>query len=155
MRISDWSSDVCSSDLREGVLSATQVAAAKNGSIVRTAGVVLIRQRPGKGNAIFITLEDEGGIVNILLWARLFERQRRAVMASRLMLAEGEVQRSKEGVIHLMATPIIDRTAILDTLGNEPILDPEVCPAAEVKKQPHCQAARHGPPQNVPTPPTT
>src|SRR3546814_15271536 len=55
---------------REGVLSATQVAAAKNGSIVRTAGVVLIRQRPGKGNAIFITLEDEGGIVNILLWAR-------------------------------------------------------------------------------------
>src|SRR3546814_3237019 len=100
MRISDWSSDVCSSDL--GVLSATQVAAAKNGSIVRTAGVVLIRQRPGKGNAIFITLEDEGGIVNILLWARLFERQRRAVMASRLMLAEGEVQRSKEGVIHLI-----------------------------------------------------
>src|SRR3546814_5948252 len=68
---------------REGVLSATQVAAAKNGSIVRTAGVVLIRQRPGKGNAIFITLEDEGGIVNILLWARLFERQRRAVKIGR------------------------------------------------------------------------
>src|SRR3546814_15436443 len=103
---------------REGVLSATQVAAAKNGSIVRTAGVVLIRQRPGKGNAIFITLEDEGGIVNILLWARIFERQRRAVMASRLMLAAGEVQRRKEGVIPLMATPIVDRTEMLVTLGS-------------------------------------
>ncbi|WP_374526297.1 error-prone DNA polymerase [Sphingopyxis sp.] len=104
---------------REGVLSAAGVAAAKNGSIVRTAGVVLIRQRPGKGNAVFITLEDESGIVNILLWARLFERQRRAVMASRLMLAEGEVQRSKEGVIHLMATRIIDCTDRLDGLGDD------------------------------------
>ncbi|HEX2812004.1 MAG TPA: error-prone DNA polymerase [Sphingopyxis sp.] len=103
----------------EGVLSAREVAAAKNGSIVRTAGVVLIRQRPGKGNAVFITLEDESGIVNILLWARFFERQRRAVMASRLMLAEGEVQRSKEGVIHLMATRITDCTDRLDGLGDE------------------------------------
>src|SRR3546814_2153976 len=94
MRISDWSSDVCSSDLRrafakEGVLSCIEAAAAKNGALVRTAGIVLIRQRPGKGNAIFITIEDEGGIVNILLWARHFERYRRAVMASRLMLAIG------------------------------------------------------------------
>src|SRR3546814_8365321 len=43
-----------------------RTAAAKNGALVRTAGIVLIRQRPGKGNAIFITIEDEGGIVNIL-----------------------------------------------------------------------------------------
>ena len=136
---------------REGVLSATQVAAAKNGSIVRTAGVVLIRQRPGKGNAIFITLEDEGGIVNILLWARHFERQRRAVMASRLMLAEGEVQRSKEGVIHLMATRIVDRTAMLDTLGSDRRFDPEVCRADEVRhpQLPRGHAAKHGHPRNV------
>ena len=111
-----------------GVLSAAQVAAAKNGSIVRTAGVVLIRQRPGKGNAIFITLEDEGGVVNILLWARHFERYRRAVMASRLMLAEGEVQRSKEGVIHLMTTRIVDRTAMLDTLGDGREIRPRPLP---------------------------
>jgi len=103
----------------EGVLSATQIAAAKNGALVRTAGVVLIRQRPGKGNAVFITIEDEGGIVNALLWARHFERQRRAVMASRLMLIEGEVQRSKEGVVHLMASRVVDRTAMLDALGDE------------------------------------
>ena len=136
---------------REGILSTAGVAAAKNGSIVRTAGVVLIRQRPGKGNAIFITLEDEGGIVNIVLWARLFERQRRAVMASRLMLAEGEVQRSKEGVIHLMATHIVDRTAMLDTLGSDRRFDPDVCRADEVRhpQPPRGHAAQHGHPRNV------
>ncbi|SBV34646.1 Error-prone DNA polymerase [uncultured Sphingopyxis sp.] len=136
---------------REGVLSAAGVAAAKNGSIVRTAGVVLIRQRPGKGNAIFITLEDESGIVNILLWARHFERQRRAVMASRLMLAEGEVQRSKEGVIHLMATRIVDRTAMLDRLGSDQRGDPDICQADAAKppQPPRGHAARHGHPRNV------
>ncbi|NIJ39554.1 error-prone DNA polymerase [Sphingopyxis panaciterrae] len=136
---------------REGVLSAAGVAAAKNGSIVRTAGVVLIRQRPGKGNAIFITLEDESGIVNILLWARQFERYRRAVMASRLMLAEGEVQRSMEGVIHLMANRIVDRTDMLDALGSDQPFDPELCPADEVRhpQQPRGHAQRHGHPRNV------
>jgi error-prone DNA polymerase len=138
---------------REGVLSAGEVAAAKNGSIVRTAGVVLIRQRPGKGNAIFITIEDEGGIVNILLWARHFERYRRAVMASRLMLAEGEVQRSKEGVIHLMATRIVDRTAMLDALGSDRGFDPDLCRADEVKHpqmpRGRTPGARHSHPRNV------
>lgn len=121
---------------REGVLSAAAVAAAKNGSIVRTAGVVLIRQRPGKGNAIFVTIEDESGIVNILLWARHFERQRRAVMASRLMLAEGEVQRSKEGVVHLMATRIVDRTAMLDALSDDAV------PRAPMPRPDHPRNAR-------------
>jgi error-prone DNA polymerase len=104
---------------QEGVLSCAETVAAKNGARVRTAGVVLIRQRPGKGNAIFATIEDETGIANILIWARLFERYRRAVMASRLMLVEGEVQRSEEGVVHLMASRIIDRTAELDRLSED------------------------------------
>ncbi|BBB13902.1 error-prone DNA polymerase [Sphingopyxis sp. FD7] len=136
---------------REGVLSTTEVAAAKNGAIVRTAGIVLIRQRPGKGNAIFITLEDEGGIVNVLLWARHFERYRRAVMASRLMLAEGEVQRSKEGVIHLMATRIVDRTAMLDMLGTNRVFDPDLARADEVKhpQYPRGRTPRHGHPRDV------
>ncbi|WIA56459.1 error-prone DNA polymerase [Sphingobium sp. WTD-1] len=102
----------------EGVLSCAQTSAAKNGARVRTAGLVLVRQRPGKGNAVFLTIEDETGIANILLWARLFELQRRPVMASRLMLVEGEVQRSKEGVVHLMASRIHDRTADLNRLSQ-------------------------------------
>ncbi|MEO7246943.1 MAG: error-prone DNA polymerase, partial [Novosphingobium sp.] len=66
-----------------GVLSCAETDAAQDGARVKTAGVVLIRQRPGKGNAVFITLEDETGVTNALLWARDMERQRRAVMAAR------------------------------------------------------------------------
>ena len=136
---------------KEGVLSCPETAAAKNGRIVRTAGVVLIRQRPGKGNAIFITLEDEGGIVNVLLWARHFERYRRAVMASRLMLVEGEVQRSKEGVVHLMASRIVDRTAMLDALGTGPRVEPALARADEGKhpQYPRKASPRHGHPRDV------
>ena len=101
-----------------GVLSAAQFAVAKNGRRATVAGVVLVRQRPGGGNAIFITLEDESGVVNVVVWARLFETFRRAIMASRLMQVEGEVQRSPEGVMHLMATRIVDRSAVLDRLSD-------------------------------------
>ncbi|MBY8826652.1 error-prone DNA polymerase [Hephaestia mangrovi] len=102
----------------EGISSCAETSAEANDAFVRTAGLVLVRQRPGKGNAIFITLEDETGITNLLLWARQFERYRRPVMASRLMLAEGRVQKSREGVVHLMATRIIDRTDLLDQLTD-------------------------------------
>jgi error-prone DNA polymerase len=100
------------------VLSAAQFAVAKNGRRATVAGVLLVRQRPGGGNAIFITLEDESGVVNVVVWARLFETFRRAIMASRLMQVEGEVQRSPEGVMHLMATRILDRSAVLDRLSD-------------------------------------
>ncbi len=102
----------------EKVLSCAETSASRNGRRVRTAGVVLVRQRPGNGNAIFVTLEDETGVTNVVIWARLFEVFRRPIMASRLMLVEGEVQRSPEGVIHLMASRIIDRSAVLDHLSD-------------------------------------
>ena len=105
----------------EKVLSCAAANAAHNGARVRSAGVVLIRQRPGKGNAIFITIEDESGIVNVLLWASHLDRLRRAVMASRLMLVGGIVQRSEEGVVHLMADQVEDRTAMLDRLAERPV----------------------------------
>ena len=96
----------------------------KGGAKLSIAGVVLVRQRPGKGNAIFITLEDEGGIANIVLWARAFESFRREVMSSRLMLVEGEVQRSREGVIHVMSSRITDRTGALGALSDMHDPDP-------------------------------
>jgi error-prone DNA polymerase len=126
----------------EGVLSCAETAAAKNGTRVRTAGVVLVRQRPGKGNAIFITIEDETGIANILLWARLFEMQRRPVMASRLMVVEGEVQRSKEGVVHLMASRVHDRTAELERLSGGRPTDIDPARADEVR-HPQYPRGRH------------
>jgi error-prone DNA polymerase len=110
----------------EGIASAAAIAGMRNGKLVRTAGVVLVRQRPGNGKAIFVTLEDETGVVNIIMWARTFERDRRAVMAARLMEVIGEVQKSPEGIIHVLAHRLIDRTSLLhglsETHGNAPPL---------------------------------
>ena len=102
----------------EGIRTGKQVASAPDGTWVRTAGIVLIRQRPGKGNAIFITLEDETGVVNVVLWASRFEQFRKVVMGAKLMLVMGHVQKSKEGVIHLMATSLHDRSHDLNQLST-------------------------------------
>jgi len=90
----------------------------KPGKRVRVAGVVLVRQRPGKGNAIFITLEDDGGVANIILWASQFEALRRPVMTARVMLVEGVLERSKEGVTHIVAQNVIDRSELLGRLSE-------------------------------------
>jgi error-prone DNA polymerase len=125
---------------RQGVLTCAETASSKNGARVKTAGIVLVRQRPGKGNAIFVTLEDETGITNVVIWARLFERYRRAVMAARLMVVEGELQRSPEGVIHLMAMRIVDRTDALSTLSQTHDPNPEYARSDEIKRP---QLLRH------------
>ena len=108
---------MCSSDL---------ATAARKGARVRAAGVVLVRQRPGKGNAIFVTLEDETGILNVIVWARRFEAMRRPIMAARLLEVEGLVERSAEGVVHLVAQRVADRSDLLATLGEtgEPLALP-------------------------------
>ena len=103
----------------EGVLSCAEYASRNNGSRAKVAGVVLVRQRPGKGNAIFVTLEDETGVCNLVLWARTFEHFRLEVMAARVLLAEGEVQRSPEGVMHLMVDRVWDRTGDLKQLSED------------------------------------
>jgi error-prone DNA polymerase len=133
---------------RERVLRAADILAARNGAYARMAGVVLVRQRPGKGNAIFITLEDETGITNCVLWARDFERQRAAVMAARLMLAEGTVQKSPEGVVHLMTRRIHDRSALLDTLSDTSLV-PERAHADEVARAMPTRLPRHAHPRDA------
>jgi len=130
---------------QEGVLSCADARHAPDGKIKRVAGVVLIRQRPGKGNALFITLEDETGITNVLLWARDFERYRREVMAARLMEVEGEIQRSKEGVMHVIARRVFDRSALLGELTRDDFRPP-LAPADVVKNPVY---PRHGHPRNV------
>ena len=126
----------------QNVLSCAETSAAKSGARVKTAGVVLVRQRPGKGNAVFITLEDETGITNVLLWARLFEAQRAPVMAARMMIVEGEVQRSPEGVVHLMAARVHDATAMLGQLSDHTPLVPPRAPADEFDR-PQAPRGRH------------
>jgi error-prone DNA polymerase len=126
----------------EGVLPCAALRDCRNGARARVAGVVLVRQRPGNGNAIFATLEDEGGIANIVIWARLFERFRREVMAARLMLVEGEVQKSREGVIHLMASRIYDRTAELARLSEAHEPNPRLSRADEFVHPQHPRKLR-------------
>jgi error-prone DNA polymerase len=108
----------------EGLLTCAQVEAKRSGSRVRTAGIVLVRQRPGNGKAIFITLEDETGVTNLVLWVRTFETYRRVVMGARLLAVEGVVEKSAEGVVHLMADRLHDRSADLNRLSpdHEPVL---------------------------------
>jgi error-prone DNA polymerase len=102
----------------EGIASCKAVSDLPDGAAVRCAGVVLVRQRPGEGTAIFITLSDETGVCNVVVWARTFAHFRKEVMGSRLLLAEGKVQKSPEGVIHLMAERLIDRSADLGLLSS-------------------------------------
>ncbi len=132
---------------RERVASCSGISAMRDGVRAKAAGIVLVRQRPGKGNAIFVTLEDETGVTNVVIWARLFERFRRAVMGARLMLVEGRVQRSPEDVVHLMAERIEDRSADLDRLSEDHTARPELSRADETL---HPQYARGpGHPRNA------
>lgn len=126
------------------ILSCHDAANAADGRRIRVAGVVLIRQRPGKGNAIFMTLEDESGIMNVLIWARLLEQFRKEIVGARLMVAEGVIQRSKEGVVHLMAERLHDRTSWMRRLTDGAPVKPELSRADEIK---HPQTPRH--PRNV------
>jgi len=103
----------------EGLLTCAAVEAKRSGSRVRTAGIVLVRQRPGNGKAIFITLEDETGITNLVLWVPTFEAYRRIVMGARLLGVEGVVEKSVEGVVHLMAQKLWDRSSELNRLSSD------------------------------------
>jgi error-prone DNA polymerase len=94
----------------ERVTTAAELAALPNGAPVTVAGLAIVRQRPGTASGvIFITLEDETGIANLVVWPKMFERYRREVMAARLLRVAGEVQR--EGiVIHVVAERMEDLT---------------------------------------------
>jgi error-prone DNA polymerase len=97
---------------------------------VSVAGLVLVRQRPGTAQGVvFLTLEDETGIVNVIVWPKVFEANRRTVMSSRLLLARGPLQR--EGiVIHVIAETFVDLTDDLQLLraGESPAIPPPLEP---------------------------
>jgi error-prone DNA polymerase len=110
----------------EGIVSCGDAGSFADGAFVRCAGIVLVRQRPGEGTAIFITLSDETGICNVVVWERTFARFRKEVMGARLLLVEGKVQKSPEGVVHLMAERMTDRSLDLRLLSGDAL--PPVAP---------------------------
>ena len=98
------------------VLPAEALLRARDGDRAATAGLVLVRQRPGSAKGvIFMTLEDETGTVNIVVWPNILERYRPAVLGGRLALVRGRVQRAGE-IVHLVAAHLEDLTHWLDLL---------------------------------------
>lgn len=108
--------------VRPGCLRAADLAGLDAKARVSVAGLVIVRQRPGSAKGvIFLTLEDETGSVNVVVWQRVYQRFRRAVIAGRLLRVEGEIQREGEGrhaVIHVVADRIEDASALLDRLSD-------------------------------------
>jgi len=87
-----------------------------NRARVTVAGLVLCRQRPGTAKGvIFVTLEDETGIANVVVWARVFERFRRAVIAGRCLRVTGRLERDGD-VAHVLAEEVEDISAMLDEI---------------------------------------
>jgi error-prone DNA polymerase len=110
---------------RGKVTLASELATAPLDKTISVCGLVLVRQRPGTASGvIFATLEDETGIANIVIWPRVFEKHRRIVMTSRLLLVKGKLQREKE-VIHLVADRLHDLSGWLDGLADiDETIDP-------------------------------
>ncbi|MEM1004292.1 MAG: OB-fold nucleic acid binding domain-containing protein [Pseudomonadota bacterium] len=86
------------------------------GARVMVAGLVILRQRPGTAKGvIFVTLEDETGVVNVVVWRKIYEQFRRAVISGRLLRVTGRMQRA-HSVTHVIAEQIEDISDMLDVL---------------------------------------
>ena len=118
---------------RQGYTAAADLARIRNGGKVSLAGIVLIRQRPGSAKGVcFITLEDETGVANLVVWPKVMETYRRVIMRSRLIDIRGILQRDTD-VTHVIATHLTDRSDALDRLSNDPMEVP-LARADEVRK---------------------
>jgi error-prone DNA polymerase len=127
----------------EGVLDCAQISGVKDGAPASCAGIVLVRQMPGDSGVVFMTLSDEAGVANVVVWPKLVETFRREIMGGRLLLVEGRVQRSPEGVVHLVAERFFDRSHELERLSEDVTESPSF----------RSQAAKHRHPRNVRTVP--
>ena len=121
----------------EGVTACDGVCHARDRQYVRCAGVVLVRQRPGSAKGVvFMTLEDETGIANIVVWPKVMARFRKEVMGARLVLVEGTIQSSPEKVVHLVAEKLFDRSRDLVGLANDALGRKHAVPAGPALIEP-------------------
>ena len=108
-----------------GMATCAEAAAAHDNARMTVPGLVLMRQKPGSAKGVmFITLEDETGIANLVIWPSLFERYRPLVLSAAMMAARGWVQREGE-VVHLVADELIDLTALLRGAGQAEWASPD------------------------------
>lgn len=103
---------------RRRIVPCLQAMQARDGRWLETAGLVLVRQMPGSAKGVmFITIEDETGIANLVVWPKLFEKQRRVVLAASLLAVYGKIQREGE-VVHLIAHRLTDLSPELASVGE-------------------------------------
>ena len=96
--------------------TASELRTLPNGTAARGAGIVTCRQRPGTSKGVvFVTLEDETGYTNVVVWNDLVERQRRELLGSRLLSVEGYIQREGD-IVHLVARRLYDHSHLLGRL---------------------------------------
>ena len=87
-----------------------------HGELTRAAGIVIGRQRPDTvSGVIFVALEDETGMINVVVWRDVAERQRRALLGSQLLAVHGTLERQGE-VVHLIARRLVDHSHLLGRL---------------------------------------
>ena len=107
-----------------GFVRAADLRARKFRSAVQVAGVVLIRQRPGSAKGVcFITIEDESGVANLVIWPDIMEKQRKIIMSARLIEVRGRVEYDDE-VIHVIVSQLTDATASLHALSDDMLSSP-------------------------------
>ncbi len=100
----------------KGMAAAADLKTLPNGKFVKIAGLVLFRQRPGTAKGtIFITIEDETGAANLIVWPKVADKYRRAVFGAKVLLCEGVVQ-SESNVIHVVSRRLADFTSVLQRL---------------------------------------
>ncbi len=120
---------------RRGVIPTTDLRELKNGARVMVAGIIIVRQRPGSAKGVvFMTMEDEAGIANAVVWPKVKEKYRKVVMGSRLVMVKGRIQRH-EDIIHVVADHLEDWSVELLRLSEQGIdLKPALAHADEVRR---------------------
>jgi len=103
---------------RDRMLPCADLRGVRNGRRVTVAGLVLVRQKPGSAKGVmFITLEDETDVANLVIWPSLFEKQRRLILSAGMIACRGPVQREGD-VIHVVAEHLVDLSGLLGTLSE-------------------------------------
>jgi error-prone DNA polymerase len=122
---------------RERIVACKEISHENERRRVRCAGVVLVRQRPGSASGVvFMTLEDETGIANVVVWPKIMEQYRKEVMGARLIEVQGYIQSSPEKVTHLIAQRMVDRSQDLVGLANDALSRKHPVPAGATLVEP-------------------
>jgi error-prone DNA polymerase len=102
---------------RTRIVTCAEAAQSRDGRWIETAGLVLLRQRPGTAKGVmFVTVEDETGVANLVISPSLYEKQRRIILSASMLTVRGRVQREGE-VVHLIAHRLTDFSGALANIG--------------------------------------